>query len=602
MKGSPYPLDDTICSFPNGQGALPVPVRMGSEFSSSHGGYLVSFSLMKKRVNYSSLKEKMGQAFFASTLQAPSKEGIVLSVKDGVAVVSHLTQVGLGDLVSFLSVKGTLVEGLALSLEKDTVSCVLFDTDSLIIPGTKASTECKPLAVTVSENMVGRVLNGLGHPIDGKGPISHGSSAKSLRVERKAPGIITRYSVHEPMMTGYKVVDALIPIGRGQRELIIGDRQTGKTTLAIDTIINQKNVNKPVTEVYCVYVAIGQRRSTVFNLVDVLAHQGALPYTIVVAATSSEPAALQYIAPYTGCAIAEFFRDSYRHALIVYDDLTKHAAAYRQMSLLLRRPPGREAFPGDVFYIHSRLLERAAKLNDRYGSGSLTALPIVETQAGDLSGYIPTNVISITDGQIFLEKSLFFRGIRPAVNIGASVSRVGSKAQHKSLKTVAGSLKLELAQYRELAIFAQFDSDIDEVTKEVLARGKLLTEILKQDPHSPLSLHQQIVILSAATFSVLDGLPLTILGQYEKDLFTWMDTFEEDHMVIMVPYLDTLSVDEEPFERETSAAAFLAYFFYLHFAVANDVVPPLHAGYTPEEDMVPEVGEEVSLEEETPNQ
>jgi len=454
-------------------------------------------------------------------------------------------------------------------LKKNTVGCVVFGDDSFIKQGDLVLGSGKPLDVTVSDQLLGRVLDGLGHPIDGKGKIVFDSKARTLRVERKAPGIITRQSVHEPLMTGYKVVDALIPIGRGQRELIIGDRQTGKTTLAIDTIINQKNINLYYTEMFCVYVAIGQKRSTVLNLMNLLEAHRAFHYTTIVAATASQSAALQFIAPYTGCAIAEYFRDSGRHALIIYDDLTKHAAAYRQMSLLLRRPPGREAYPGDVFYIHSRLLERAAKLNKKFGNGSLTALPIIETQAGDLSGYIPTNVISITDGQIFLEKDLFFRGIRPAVNIGASVSRVGSKAQHNALKKVAGSLKLELAQYRELAIFSKFDSDIDEGTRLVLERGALLTEILKQGPQSPLSLSDQVCVLGAATFGIIEGLPLHLVSKFEAELLAYINNMEDEIIFALDPYFYTLSMDEEPFEMKESAASMIVEYFYMGFYMDN---------------------------------
>ena len=365
-------------------------------------------------------------------------------------------------------------------------------------------------------------------------------------------------------MTGYKIIDSMIPVGRGQRELIIGDRQTGKSTLAIDTILNQSNINKERIEMNCIYVAIGQKRSTVLNIMELLAKHNSLRYTTIVAATASESAALQYIAPYTGCAIGEYFRDRGSHALIVYDDLTKHAAAYRQMSLLLRRPPGREAYPGDVFYIHSRLLERAAKLNEVHGGGSLTALPIVETQAGDLSGYIPTNVISITDGQIFLERELFFQGIRPAVNVGASVSRVGSAAQHKSLKEVSRSLKLELAQYRELAIFSKFDSDIDENTRRLLDRGALLTELLKQAPHSPLSLPQQVLILFAGSFGFLDELPVSLIGSFEKEFMEYVNN-DVDVKTLFGPYFASLSYDDEKFDVGNTPLSFLIRFFYYRF-------------------------------------
>jgi len=526
-----------------------------------------SKELIKKKI----LREKLlnvVQNAKSARIKRPTSTGEVLSVQDGVAVVWGLEDVALGELVTFRDAAGNETQGLALSLEKNTVGCVVFGDETAIYQGDAVLASGKPLSVFVSDELLGRVVDGLGKLIDGKGPLTS-SEGKFLRVERKAPGIVTRHSVHEPLMTGYKVVDALIPIGRGQRELIIGDRQTGKSTLAIDTIINQKNVNLYDTEMYCIYVAIGQKRSSVLNLVNLLDSKDALRYTIVVAATASQSSALQFIAPYTGCAIAEFFRDSGRHALIVYDDLTKHAAAYRQMSLLLRRPPGREAYPGDVFYIHSRLLERASKLNAKHGSGSLTALPIVETQAGDLSGYIPTNVISITDGQVFLEKDLFFRGIRPAVNIGASVSRVGSKAQHKSLKQVAGSLKLELAQYREMEIFSKFDSDIDEVTRAILERGALLTEVLKQGAHSPMSLAEQVCILLAATFGIIDELPLHLIGLFEEEFLKYLANEEDDEVFVFNSYLETLSIDDEPFEMEESAAAWWVDHFYMGFFIRH---------------------------------
>jgi F-type H+-transporting ATPase subunit alpha len=372
--------------------------------------------------------------------------------------------------------------------------------------------------VPVGKGLLGRVVDGLGNPIDGKGPLT---DVKRTRVEVKAPGIIPRQSVHEPMQTGLKAIDALIPVGRGQRELVIGDRQTGKTAVIIDTIINQKHVNAGTDEgakLYCIYVAIGQKRSTVAQLVRTLEENGALEYSIIVAATASDPAPMQFLAPYTGCAMGEFFRDNGMHAVIAYDDLSKQAVAYRQMSLLLRRPPGREAYPGDVFYLHSRLLERAAKMSEAFGSGSLTALPVIETQAGDVSAYIPTNVISITDGQIFLETELFFRGIRPAVNVGLSVSRVGSSAQIKAMKKVAGSIKLELAQYREMAAFAQFASDLDASTQALLARGARLTELLKQPQYSPIPVEEQVVILYAGTKGYLDKLPIGKVGEFERRL------------------------------------------------------------------------------------
>jgi len=392
------------------------------------------------------------------------------------------------------------------------------------------------MSVNVGYAMLGRVVNALGQPIDGQGPIA---TTHKMHIERKSPGIITRKSVHEPVQTGIKAIDSLLPIGRGQRELIIGDRQTGKTTIAIDTILNQAYINTETIDMYCVYVAIGQKKSTILNLVNVLKDHNALRYTTVVAATASDSAPLQFLAPYTGCAIGEYFRDRGKAALIVYDDLSKHAVAYRQMSLLLRRPPGREAYPGDIFYIHSRLLERAAKLNENYGGGSLTALPIVETQAGDVSGYIPTNIISITDGQIFLEKELFYKGIRPAVNVGLSVSRVGSAAQIVPMKRVAGSLKLELALYREVAIFSQFDADIDESTKALLKKGQLLTELLKQPQNAPLPVYKQILILFAGLNGYLDSLEhLTEVSDYEQQLYAFVDSQD---MEPFMPYLETLS-------------------------------------------------------------
>lgn len=495
--------------------------------------------------------------------------GRVLSVKDGVVMVHGLSDVSLGELVFFQGENARQIPGLAMSLEKKSVGCVVLEDDFLVKQGDLVLASKKPLNVKVSEKFLGRVVDGLGKAIDGKGEINHEESPTLIRVERKAPGIITRQSVHEPLMTGYKIIDSLIPIGRGQRELIIGDRQTGKTTIAVDAIINQKNINLYATEMFCVYVAIGQRRSTVLNLVNLLEAHQALHYTAVVAATSSQSAALQFIAPYTGCAIAEYFRDSGRHALIVYDDLSKHASAYRQISLLLRRPPGREAFPGDVFYIHSRLLERAAKLNKRFGSGSLTALPIVETQAGDLSGYIPTNVISITDGQIYLEKDLFFSGIRPAINIGASVSRVGSKAQHLSLKQVVGSLKLELAQYREQLAFSKFDSDINEITRMLLERGTLIMEMLKQGPHSPLSLSEQVVYMCCATFDIIEDLPLHLVSKFEAELLAYLNNEDDEVSYALEPYFRTLSMDDEPFEMHESAAAMIAEYFYMDFYQKN---------------------------------
>ena len=443
-----------------------------------------------------------------------SEVGQVLSVGDGIARIYGLDNVQAGEMVEFS--EGT--KGMALNLESDNVGIVIFGDDSKIKEGDVVKRTGSIVDVPVGKELLGRVVDGLGNPIDGKGPIK---SAKRSRVEVKAPGIIPRKSVGEPMQTGLKAIDSLIPIGRGQRELIIGDRQTGKTAIAIDTIINQKDNNKSKDEkkkLYCIYVAIGQKRSTVAQIVKTLQDTGAMEYSIVVAATASDPAPLQFLAPYTGCTMGEFFRDNGMHSLIVYDDLSKQAVAYRQMSLLLRRPPGREAFPGDVFYLHSRLLERAAKLNDENGGGSLTALPIIETQASDVSAYIPTNVISITDGQIFLETELFFQGIRPAVNVGISVSRVGSAAQIKAMKKVAGSIKLELAQYREMAAFAQFGSDLDASTQQLLNRGSKLTELLKQSQYSPLKVEEQVVSIYSGVNGYLDNLDNSKIKDFENKL------------------------------------------------------------------------------------
>jgi F-type H+-transporting ATPase subunit alpha len=408
------------------------------------------------------------------------------------------------------------IQGMALNLEADNVGVVIFGTDSEIREGDVVKRTGTIVDVPVGKELLGRVVDGLGNPIDGKGPLK---TTQRSRVEVKAPGIIPRQSVSEPVQTGLKALDALVPVGRGQRELIIGDRQTGKTAVAIDTFINQKEVNKGTDEskkLYCIYVAVGQKRSTVAQIVRALEEQGAMEYSIVVAATASEPAPLQYLAPYTGVAMGEYFRDNGMHAVIVYDDLSKQAVAYRQMSLLLRRPPGREAYPGDVFYLHSRLLERAAKMSDANGGGSLTALPIIETQAGDVSAYIPTNVISITDGQIFLETDLFFQGIRPAINVGLSVSRVGSAAQTKAMKKVSGSIKLELAQYREMAAFAQFGSDLDASTQKLLNRGARLTELLKQKQFSPLPFEEQTASIFAGTNGYLDGIPVADVNRFEE--------------------------------------------------------------------------------------
>ena len=446
-----------------------------------------------------------------------SEVGQVLSVGDGISRIYGLDNVQAGEMVEFS--EGT--KGMALNLESDNVGVVIFGDDSKIKEGDIVKRTGKIVDVAVGKSLLGRVVDGLGNPIDGKGPIDPKSERK--RVDVKAPGIISRKSVHEPMQTGLKAIDSLIPIGRGQRELIIGDRQTGKTAIAIDTIINQKEINKSADEskkLYCIYVAIGQKRSTVAQIVKTLEDTGALEYTIVVAATASDPAPLQFLAPYIGCTMGEYFRDNGMHALIVYDDLSKQAVAYRQMSLLLRRPPGREAFPGDVFYLHSRLLERAAKLSDDQGGGSLTALPIIETQASDVSAYIPTNVISITDGQIFLETELFFKGVRPAVNVGISVSRVGSAAQIKAMKQVAGSIKLELAQYREMAAFAQFGSDLDASTQQLLNRGSKLTELLKQGQYSPLKVEEQVISIFCGVKGYLDNLDLGKIKQFESQLLS----------------------------------------------------------------------------------
>ena len=428
--------------------------------------------------------------------------GKVLSVGDGIARVYGLEEVSAGEMVEF----DDKTLGMALNLEEDNVGVVIFGDDRNIKEGDTVKRTGRIVDTAVGMELLGRVVDGLGNDIDGKGKIK--AKERSM-VDVKAPGIIPRESVSEPMQTGLKAIDALVPVGRGQRELIIGDRQTGKTAVAIDTIINQKTINKEKKDdqkLFCIYVSIGQKRSTVAQIVRTLEEQGALEYTVVVAATASDPAPLQYLAPYTGCAIGEWFRDNGKHALIIYDDLSKQAVAYRQMSLLLRRPPGREAYPGDVFYLHSRLLERAAKLNKENGSGSLTALPIIETQAGDVSAYIPTNVISITDGQIFLETDLFYQGIRPAINVGLSVSRVGSAAQVKAMKQVAGSIKLELAQYREMAAFAQFGSDLDTSTQKLLNRGAKLTELLKQGQYQPLPVEEQVIIIFAGVNGYLDDI------------------------------------------------------------------------------------------------
>ena len=444
--------------------------------------------------------------------------GQVLSVGDGIARVYGLDQVQAGEMVEFPGG----IKGMALNLEADNVGVVIFGEDKTIKEGDTVKRTGAIVDVPVGKGLLGRVVDALGNPIDGKGPIE---ATERRRVEVKAPGIIPRKSVHEPMQTGLKALDALVPVGRGQRELIIGDRQTGKTAVAIDTFINQKGVNASGDEkqkLYCIYVAVGQKRSTVAQIVRALEEQGAMEYSIVVAATASEPAPLQFLAPYTGCTMGEFFRDNGMHAVIVYDDLSKQAVAYRQMSLLLRRPPGREAYPGDVFYLHSRLLERAAKMSDAFGAGSLTALPVIETQAGDVSAYIPTNVISITDGQIFLETDLFYQGIRPAINVGLSVSRVGSAAQTKAMKKVAGSIKLELAQYREMAAFAQFGSDLDASTQKLLNRGQRLTELLKQAQYSPMPFEEQVISIFAGVSGFLDTIPAKDVQRFEQSFLSEM--------------------------------------------------------------------------------
>ena len=447
--------------------------------------------------------------------------GRVLSVGDGIARAYGLDDVQAGEMVEFED--GT--RGMALNLEDDNVGIVLFGDDRAIHEGSTVKRTKSIVDVPVGKALLGRVVDALGNPIDGKGSIQ---ADERRLVETKAPGIIPRQSVNQPMMTGLKAIDGLIPIGRGQRELIIGDRQTGKSAIAMDAFINQRRYNEAASDdegqkLYCIYVAIGQKRSTVARLVKALQDNGAMDYSVVVAATASDPAPMQYLAPYAGCAMGEYFRDNGMHALIVYDDLSKQAIAYRQMSLLLRRPPGREAFPGDVFYLHSRLLERAAKMNEEHGSGSLTALPIVETQANDVSAYIPTNVISITDGQIFLESSLFYQGIRPAVNVGLSVSRVGSAAQTKAMKKVAGRVKLELAQYREMAAFAQFSSDLDAATQRQLNRGARLTELLKQPQYSPLAMEQQVCVIFAGVNGYLDKLKVEDVGRFEQQLLDELD-------------------------------------------------------------------------------
>ncbi|MBD3800822.1 MAG: F0F1 ATP synthase subunit alpha [Campylobacterales bacterium] len=459
-----------------------------------------------------------------------NETGKIVSYGDGVAQVYGLSNAMAGEMVEFED--GT--QGLVLNLEESSVGVVILGKSGALREGMSVKRLGKLLRVPVGDALLGRVVNALGEPIDGKGPIE---ATEERFVEEKAPGIMARKSVHEPMATGIKAIDALVPIGRGQRELIIGDRQTGKTTVALDTIINQKG-----NGVVCIYVAVGQKESTVAQVVRRLEEHGALEYTIIVSATASEAAALQFLAPYTGVTMGEYFRDNARHGLIVYDDLSKHAVAYREMSLILRRPPGREAFPGDVFYLHSRLLERAAKLNDEKGAGSLTALPIIETQAGDVAAYIPTNVISITDGQIFLETDLFNSGIRPAINVGLSVSRVGGAAQIKATKQVAGTLRLDLAQYRELQAFAQFASDLDEVSRKQLERGQRMVEVLKQPPYSPLTAEKQALIIFAGNEGYLDDLPVSSVVKFEAELYPFV---EASYPQIFENIRSTSKIDDE---------------------------------------------------------
>ena len=468
--------------------------------------------------------------------------GEVLSVGDGIARVYGLDNVQAGELVELPGG----VRGMALNLETDNVGVVIFGSDSGIREGDTVKRTGAIVDVPVGKELLGRVVDALGEPIDGKGQVGAG---ERRRVDVKAPGIIPRRSVHEPMQTGLKAIDSLIPIGRGQRELVIGDRQTGKTAIAVDTIINQKKAfddGDEAKQLFCIYVAVGQKRSTVAQIVKALEEAGAMEYTIVVAATASEPAPLQFLAPYCGCTMGEYFRDNGMHALIIYDDLSKQAVAYRQMSLLLRRPPGREAYPGDVFYLHSRLLERAAKMNADHGGGSLTALPVIETQAGDVSAYIPTNVISITDGQIFLETDLFYSGIRPAVNVGISVSRVGSAAQIKAMKQVAGSIKLELAQYREMAAFAQFASDLDASTQRLLSRGERLTELLKQQQYAPMPVEEQVVAIFAGVNGYLDEVAVGDISRFEDGLLSRM---RADHGDVLAAIREEQEISDETGER-----------------------------------------------------
>jgi F-type H+/Na+-transporting ATPase subunit alpha len=481
--------------------------------------------------------------------------GQVIAIGDGIAKVYGLNNVESNELVMFAN--GTM--GMALNLELDSVGIVIFGSESGINEGDEVKRTGKIVQVPVGEQLLGRVVDPLGNPLDGKGPVKTKTFSK---IEAKAPGIINRKSVNKPMQTGIKIIDALIPIGRGQRELIIGDRQTGKTAIAIDTILNQKKSNDAANKqqkLYCIYVAIGQKQSTVARLVEKLKEEDALEYTIVVVASASDPAPLQFIAPYSGCTMGEFFRDKGENALIVYDDLSKHAVAYRQMSLLLRRPPGREAFPGDVFYLHSRLLERAAQLSDEDGGGSLTALPIIETQEGDVSAYIPTNVISITDGQIYLEKELFLKGIKPAVNVGISVSRVGGAAQTKAMKKTVGSINLELAQFREMEAFSQFGSDLDEVTKKMLDKGRRLTELLKQNQYKHLSAEEQVVILYANAHGYLDDIKMKDIKRFEDELVLFLHKKEHQKLVDMITTKKEITKEIETLLNKT-LDGFIQYF------------------------------------------
>jgi len=481
--------------------------------------------------------------------------GQVLSVGDGIAKIYGLDSVEAGEMVEFESG----VQGMALNLEQDSVGVVIFGSDTSIIEGQTVKRTGKIVQVPVGEGLLGRVVNALGVPVDGKGPLKGVSYSP---VEVNAPGIVQRQSVSEPVQTGIKAIDALIPIGRGQRELIIGDRQTGKTAIAIDTILNQKQAhsnNDEANKIYCVYVAIGQKQSTVARIVKKLEEEGALAYSIVVVASASDPAPMLFLAPYSGCSMGEYFRDNKKHALIIYDDLSKHAVAYRQMSLLLRRPPGREAYPGDVFFLHSRLLERAAKLSDELGAGSLTALPIIETQAGDVSAYIPTNVISITDGQIYLETELFFKGIRPAVNVGLSVSRVGSAAQIKAMKQVAGSIKLDLAQFREMESFSQFSSDLDEVTQKMLLRGQKLTILLKQDQYVPFAVEEQVVVIYAGVKGYLDTINVKDVQRFEKELLLFMHQKDKSNLLQSIAKEKKIT-DEVERDLKDALAGFVKHF------------------------------------------